>query len=105
MFLIPLARRVASAFFALCLGYATHASAQQITLKLHPHSHPGGFQGTQAAFLESMGHQVARHPWRDAGGDAGWPSAGRFVEACHRRRRDAMGDHSKPEGARVGEVS
>ena len=35
MFLIPLARRVASAFFALCLGYVTHASAQQITLKLH----------------------------------------------------------------------
>ncbi len=35
MFLIPFARRVASAFFALCLGYATHASAQQITLKLH----------------------------------------------------------------------
>ena len=44
-----------------------------------------------------MGHQVARHPWRDAGGDAGWPSAGRFVEACHRRRGDAMGDHSKPK--------
>ena len=35
MFLIPLGRRVASTFFALCLGYATHTSAQQITLKLH----------------------------------------------------------------------
>ena len=52
-----------------------------------------------------MGHQVARHPRRDAGGDAGWLSAGRFVEACHRRRRDAVGDRSKLKGALVGEVS